>query len=181
MAQLSDFLPAHFGDIYYYYGLKLGSARAACTAYLAAFPNRCSVPSARNFQELHRRLALTGLGLTRDSRESGVIIDLSIEEAILDDLFAEPTTSTRYLALRHIVSQKSVWRILRRAGYYYQRVQNLHEDVDWRPRCVICPLGFKKIRENPEFMKLFCGQMKLSSCSIVIIYISGAQKVKTLS
>lgn len=156
MPRISDFTPAHIADIHYYYGMARGSARAARVAYIAAFPNRQPVPSARNFQEVHRKMCTYGIGGTRDHREPAVIIDVAIEEAVLRDLYADPRTSTRRLALRHGISQKSVWRILSKEGlypYHYQRVQHLHEDVDWRPRCVMSRWILRKISENPEFLK----------------------------
>ncbi|CAH2098695.1 unnamed protein product [Euphydryas editha] len=101
---------------------------------------------------IHRRLAIIGLGLTRDRREPGVIINLSYRR----NHFFDPTTSTRRLPLRHGVSQKSVWRMLRRAGlhpYHYQRVQHIYKDVDWHQSCVMFTWVLKKTRENPEFTK----------------------------
>jgi hypothetical protein len=157
MPRLSEFSPAHIADIHYYYGVARGSARAAREAYISAFPNRRPVPSARNFQETHRRLSITGLGSNRDRREPPqVIIDVSIEQAVLADLFADPSVSTRRLALRHGISQKSAWRILKKVGlhpYHYQRVQHLHEDVDRRSRCVMSTWILRKTRENPNFPK----------------------------
>lgn len=80
MPRISDCPPAHIADIHYYYGMYRGSARAARIAYLAAFPNRRPEPSARNFQEVHRRLANTGLGLSRDRREPGVLLMLLLNK-----------------------------------------------------------------------------------------------------
>lgn len=157
MPRLSDFPAAHIADLHFYYGMARGSARGARAAYLAAFPNRRPIPSARNFQKVHRRLAIIGLGVTRDHREpQAPVIDVAIEEAVLRDLFADPSISTRRLAMRHGISQKSAWRILNREGlhpYHYQRVQDLHDDVDWRPRCVMSTWIQRKTRENPEFPK----------------------------
>lgn len=155
MPRLREFSSGHIADIHFYYGVGQGSARAARAAYAAAFPNRRPVPSARNFQEVHRRLSITGLGLSRDRREPPhVIIDTAIERAVLRDLFANPSISTRRLALRHGISQKSAWRILRKEGlhpYHYQRVQHLHENVDWHPRCVISTWIQRKTRAYPNF------------------------------
>lgn len=47
-------------------------------------------------------------------------------------------------------------RILRKEGLHpnhYQRLQHLHEDVDWRPRCVMSTWILRKTRDNPEFPK----------------------------
>ncbi|KAL4708243.1 hypothetical protein ACJJTC_013812 [Scirpophaga incertulas] len=81
-----------------------GVARAARIAYIAAFPNRMQ-PSARNFQEVHRRFSNVGLGLAREHRQQADVIDTSIEEAVLNDVFADPTTSTRRLAARHVTNE----------------------------------------------------------------------------
>lgn len=156
MPRISEFPAQHIADLHFYYGMFRGSARAAHAAYLAAFPNRRPIPSARNFQEVHRRLATTGLRSSRDSRDSATVIDVAIEQAILRDLFADPTTSTRRLALRHGVSQASIWRILKKEGlhpYHYQRVQHLHEETDGPSRCVMSAWILRKNRENPEFCK----------------------------
>lgn len=156
MPRLSEFPPLHIAAIHYYYGMFRGNASAARTAYLAAYPNRRPIPSSRNFQEVHRRFENIGLGTGRERREPSHVIDVAIEEAVLRDLFADPSISTRRLALRHGISQKSAWRILRREGlhpYHYQRVQHLHDDVDWRPRCVMSIWLQRKTREDPEFPK----------------------------
>lgn len=111
MPRLTEFSPQEIADIHYYYGMFHGRSTAARSAYITAFPRRL-MPSARNFQEVHRKLTNIGLGLARDRREQqAVIIDHSIEEAILNDLYADPTTSIRRLALRHGISKTSVWRI----------------------------------------------------------------------
>lgn len=71
-------------------------------------------------------------------------------------MFADPTTSIRRLALRHGLSKTSVWRILKKDGlhpYHYQQVQNLHENVDNRSRCVLSAWIQRKIRNDPQFLK----------------------------
>lgn len=156
MPHITDFPAAHIADIHYYYGLHRGSARAAHAAYVARYPNRQPVPSARIFQEVHRRLATDGLRFNRGHRVPPVIINVAVEEAVLRDLWADPYISTRRLALRHDISQSSVWRILKKEGlhpYHHQRVQHLHEDVDNRPRCVMSAWIQRKIRENQVFWK----------------------------
>lgn len=63
-------------------------------------------------------------GNARNRREQGVIIDIAVEEAILRDLYANPSISQRRLALRHGISKGSVWRILKKEGlhpYHFQR------------------------------------------------------------
>lgn len=154
MPRLSEFTHRDLADIHFYYGMARGNARAARLLYMAAFPNRRPVPSARNFQELHRRLS-NGLRLDRDRREqAAVVIDGAVEEAILRSLFADPTTSIRRLALQHGVSKSSVWRIFKKEGlhpYHYQRVQHLHDDVDRVPRCVLSSWIQRQIRNDPEF------------------------------
>lgn len=158
MPRITDFPASHIADIHYYYGLYQGSARAAREAYVVQYPNRQPVPSARNFQEVHRRLSANGLQLNRDRRELDipVIIDTAIEEAVVRDLWADPYISTRRLALRHGISQSTAWRILKKQGlhpYHFQRVQHLHENVDNRPRCVMSAWIQRKIQDNPEFFK----------------------------
>lgn len=156
MPRLTEFSPREIADIHYYYGMSRGHTTVARSAYINAFPSRL-IPSARNFQEVHRKLSNIGLGLARDRREQqATIIDHSIEEAVLNDLFADPTTSIRRLALRHGISKTSVWRILKKKGlhpYHYQRVQHLHENVDNRARCVMSTWIQQKIRNNPQFLK----------------------------
>ncbi|KAL4709398.1 hypothetical protein ACJJTC_001194 [Scirpophaga incertulas] len=100
MPLLTEFSPREIADIHFYYGMCRGVARAARIAYIAAFPNRMQ-PSARNFQEVHRRFSNVGLGLAREHRQQADVIDTSIEEAVLNDVFADPTISTRRLAARH--------------------------------------------------------------------------------
>lgn len=51
--------------MHYYYSMSHGRTTVARTAYINAFPGRL-IPSARNFQDIHRRLSNIGLGLARD-------------------------------------------------------------------------------------------------------------------
>lgn len=62
MPRLEEFTPQEICRMHYYYGMYRGSARRACNAYLEQYPNSNPRPSPRNFQEIHRRLSLTGLG-----------------------------------------------------------------------------------------------------------------------
>lgn len=156
MPRLQEFSPLQITNMHYYYGLCRGSARAACIAYLEQYPNSNPRPAARHFQEVHRRLCQVGLGNNaRDRREQRTIIDVAIEEAVLRDLFADPTTSLRRLALRHGISKTSVWKILKKEGlhpFHYQRVQGLNLG-DTRPRCVISTWILREIRRDPDFTK----------------------------
>lgn len=80
---------------------------------------------------------------------------MAIEEAVLRDLYADPTTSVRRLALRHGISKNSAWRILRKEGlhpFHYQRVQSLNA-ADARPRCVMSTWVLRNIRRDPEFCR----------------------------
>lgn len=154
MPYLSEFSPHYIADMHFFYGRERGNARAARRAYLAAFPDRRPVPSASNFQEIHRRLANSGLASNRERRDQQPVIDVAIEEAVLRSLFANPTTSTTRLALQHGISQSSAWRILRREGlhpYHYQRVQHLHQNTDYRPRCVMSLWIQRQVIRDPEF------------------------------
>lgn len=156
MPRLREFSPLQIANMHYYYGLCRGSARAACIAYLEQYPNDVPRPAARHFQEVHRRLCNIGLGYgARDRREPGNIIDVALEEAVLRDLYADPTTSLRRLALRHGISKFSVWKILKKEGlhpFHYQRVQNL-QIGDARPRCIMSTWILGNIRRDPEFTR----------------------------
>lgn len=156
MPLINDFPSQHIADMHYYYGMLRGNARGAHREYIAAFPNRRPVPTPRNFQEVHRRLSNDGLVSRRERVAQRVIIDVAVEEAVLQCLYAEPGISTRRLALRFGISQSSAWRILRKEGlhpYHYQRVQHLHDDVDQRPRCVMSIWIQQKTLQDPNFYK----------------------------
>lgn len=153
MPRLDEFPARHIADIHFYYGMARGESRRARLLYRAAFPNRQPIPSERNIQEVHRRFAREGLR-QQVQEPPPRIIDLVVEEAVLRDLFQNPEISTRRLALRHGISQKSAWRILRKEGlhpYHYQRVQHLHENVDYIPRCVLSTWILRKTRDDANF------------------------------
>lgn len=156
MPRLNAFSPREIADIHYYYGMYGGRTTVARSAYVNAFPNRLA-PSARNFQEVHRKLSDIGLGLQHTRREQeSIVIDTAIEEAVLSTVFATPTISTRRLALLHGISQASAWRILKKEGlhpYHYQRVHDLHGDMDFQSRCVMSIWLQRQIRRNPQFLK----------------------------
>lgn len=154
MPRLSDFPANHIADMHYFYGWHHGSARAACLAYREQYPERQPQPSARNFQEVHRLLSIHGIGGQRRERARQVIVDISIEEAVLSNLFSNPTTSIRRLAAHHGISKTSVWRILKKEGlhpYHYQRVQHLHGNADFISRCVFSTWIQRQSRMDPQF------------------------------
>lgn len=54
----------------------------------------------------------------------------------------------------HGISHMSVWRILKKDGlhpYHFQRVQDLHGDVDYRSRCVMSAWVLRQVRLQPLF------------------------------
>ncbi|GFU50009.1 hypothetical protein TNCV_2362771 [Trichonephila clavipes] len=91
----------------------LSEAASIVTAVLETFSSRC-MRNPKIFQRLHRRLYenssfvanINGRSISRTVRQT------LLEEILLDHLDETPGTSTRAVACRLLVSQRTVWRVL---------------------------------------------------------------------
>lgn len=116
-------------DMIMVYGAAEGNAERARQIYFERFPNR-QTPCQNTFLRLIQRARATGNVQPRHGHGGGrpQQMEVNVEEAILDMIDADPTTSTRQIAQQVEVSQSCVWNTLHRNGlypYHFQRVQGL--------------------------------------------------------
>lgn len=145
---------AELAQMHFIYGLADGNAAEARRIYQERFPNR-EIPSERTFTRLHARLCETGT-LTAHAERVGrprVIMTQQLEEAILQAVEDDPSTSTRRLSLQFNISHQSVWRVLHvnlLYPYHIQRVQALLPR-DFPARLEFCRWFLRKNAQNPNF------------------------------
>ncbi|GBN61003.1 hypothetical protein AVEN_129828-1, partial [Araneus ventricosus] len=119
-------------DIHFIYGIADGNgseaqrfpteAKKKKISELERFPNR-RLPDRKTFERLHRQLCEIGSFLASRSDAGRAKTDgaLVVEEAILDMVADQPSTSTRAVARQLHVSHSKTWRVLKDEclHYYY--------------------------------------------------------------
>jgi Transposase. len=159
-------------QIHFIYGLADGNAAQARRIYQERFPNR-PLPSERTFIRLHARLCETG-SLNAHAERIGrprTIMTPQLEEAILQEVEANPSSSTRRLSEQFNISHQSVWRVLHTNllyPYHIQRVQPLLPR-DFPARLDYCRWFLQKTAQNPNFTSkiLFTDEATFSRDAII--------------
>lgn len=152
MPRLSDLPPSHIADMHYVYGFCNGNARSAVEEYRRRYPSR-PVLGYRSFIAVHRHFAENGLQQRR--RESIPLLSVDAEDAVLDMIARDPTTSVRRISIRLDIPRLTVWRILKKERlhpYHFRRAQHLLP-IDGRARSIFCSWILRKQRHNPEFLQ----------------------------
>jgi hypothetical protein len=113
-------------DIHFVYGFCDGNAAAAAREYQLKYPDRRH-PERRVFEAVHRRLRETGSFKPRTLVGRGRC-NMKDDEAVLDAVNGNPSSSTRRIASQTGLSQSAVWRVLRKNSlhpFHLQPVQGL--------------------------------------------------------
>lgn len=159
-------------DMHFVYGLANGNAYEARRIYEDRFPNR-AIPHSQMFIRLHQRLSENGSfkKLTGNNERPRTVATVEAEEAVLNQIEEDPTTSTRKIAEAVNISQSTVSRILKREllyPYHLQRVQALLPG-DFPKRLTFCQWLQEKIGENPHFLArtLFTDEANFSKNAIM--------------
>lgn len=142
-------------DMVLIYGEVGGNAVRAKELYRERFPNR-RIPDSRTFSNTVQHLRDHGSFKlqTQDRGRARTGRILNVEPQILDAVEAEPSISTRRLALRFDVSQFTIWRTLNEQGlhpYHVQRVQALQPGDPLR-RQVYCRWILNKVNQQRNFL-----------------------------
>ncbi|KAJ8704337.1 hypothetical protein PYW08_013061 [Mythimna loreyi] len=103
-----------YANMHYIYGEFRGNANAAAALYRERYPN-ARHPDYRVFIRVHGcysegRLPGSGVGGT----SSGRIARLDVEEAVLEEIENDPSTSTRTIARRTGIGKSTVHDILKK-------------------------------------------------------------------
>lgn len=153
---MSNYSFLEMADMHFMYGKANGSAREARRIYEEAFPDR-RIPCEKTFIHLHQRLRENGsfvadrsnCGRNRTTRTP------EAEERVLEEVAANPGSSTRRIALQENVPKSIVCEILHEQllhPYHLQRVQPL-KPQDLQPRVQFCEWMQRKCRQNRSFLR----------------------------
>lgn len=146
---------AEMADMHFMYGKANGCALEARRLYQETFPNR-QLPSDKMFSSLHQRLRETGnfkpnkkdCGRNRTTRTP------QAEEIVLQQIEANPGSSTRRISAQTNISKSTVWEILHEEllyPYHLQRVQAL-KPQDFLPRVEFCQWMQMKCHQDRHFL-----------------------------
>lgn len=139
------------------YGECRGNAREAARVYAARYPAR-QAPSYRVFIGVQQRVMETGQVLPANNINGGpdrYVRNVQNEEAILELVQEDPTTSTRKIASLTGISKSSVNRVLQWYNFHdykYTRVQKL-EPGDYARRMQFCQWIVRENEEDENFTK----------------------------
>lgn len=150
-------------DMHFVYGAANGNSLEAQRLYGERFPNR-RLPNRKTFERLHRQLCETGSFLSSRLDAGCARTDGMVEEAILDMVADQPSTSTRAVARQLQISQ-STWRILNDQclhPYHVQRVQALTQS-DYPRRVEFASWFLQQNAVNQILFQLFFSRMNVPS------------------
>lgn len=142
-------------DMLLVFGEARRNAQEARRIYRERYPNR-QQPSSQLFRKICRRLLETGCFYpTTGGNANRVRRTPRFEEAVLNIIEDEPSTSTRIIGNRLNVNHVSVWQVLKEQGLYpysRQKVQALGPD-DFQPRLLFCRWLLRRCNLRRHFEK----------------------------
>lgn len=150
---MGDFTAQEVADIVYVYGFCNGNGLAAVREYHRRFPNR-RTPNHQVFASTFRRLSELGISKAERAGAPRRQNVADREEAVIDTVLDNPTTSTRRVSVQLGFSQSFVSRTVRREllhPYHYTGVQALHPG-DAEQRLRFCQWLIRRINDNPYFV-----------------------------
>ena len=123
------YLAEELADMVFVYGLANGNSLLASRLYEDRYPNR-QLPHHQMFARVYQRLRETGSVTMKKRRERANVRPVELEEAVLNRIEEDPTTSIRRIAVMTNASKSIVGRILAEQSlhpFHYQKVQALVE------------------------------------------------------
>lgn len=151
---MEEYTNAEMANMVYVYGLADGNCSEARRLYAERFPNS-RTPNHQTFRNIFQRLSESGTFSKRLRIGRPMAIRTpEIEEAVLNAIEDEPSTSVRKISANLGVNRDLVWTILKDQQlypYHIQRVQALLPQ-DYPPRVMFCQWMLQKIAQNPQFI-----------------------------
>lgn len=147
---------SEYADMHFVYGAAEGNARLAERIYAQRFPHR-QHPGHKVFIAVHNRLRETG-NLTRNMPGAGrprSVRTVAFEEAVLQHVEDNPSTSTRAIANTMNANKTTVWSVLHEQllhPFKVERVQAL-EPGDYPLRAECARWFLDKEVESPNFLR----------------------------
>lgn len=154
---MPDYSNAELADIIFTYGKANGNGHLAQRIYEETYPGR-QIPHHTTFASVFQRLRDTGKFEVnrRDTGRDREVRTPEFEEAILEIIDEDPSTSTRCIAAQLGASNRLVWQVLHDNRYYpyhLQRVQALLER-DFVPRVEFSNWLLSEWDHDREFAKI---------------------------
>lgn len=122
---MAEFNNEEYADMVFVYGRADGNSRLAQRMYRESYPDR-RVPHHTTFSNTFRRLRETGTLHFREPRLNNRQHRVAVDENILQEFNADPTTSVRKVANNLGVSTWKVWSVINADGrhpFHYTPVQ----------------------------------------------------------
>lgn len=168
-----NYTSAELTDMLLIYGQTNQNARQAVRVYQETYPQR-RIPGKNIFPRIVSHLRETGSlkPLKTDSGRRRYRRTIRVEEAILNRVERDPSTSTRIVATElGNISASSVHRTLREQmlyPYHFTRLQELLPR-DFQPRVMFCQWFLNKLRHDHHFSKrvLFTDEASFTRKGIV--------------
>lgn len=151
------------------YGECLGNANLTHRTYADRYRGQ-RVPSVRGILNVMNRFCETGNAMGRPQGAGGGGWNArEPDQRVLQAFEDDPTTSTREVAQRFGLTQKTVWKTLRDHGlhpYHYLRVQKLHPGDEQR-RLAFCRWVLDQNENDPQFVHnvLWTDESTFGRCS----------------
>ena len=145
-------------DMHFVYGQANGNSSLARRLYEEKYPQRV-IPHHGIFARLHQRLAETGK-FSKNTTDVGASVKVTPEEeeAVLNYINENPTTSIRKMALALNLTHSTIWRLLKKHLLYPYHIQKVHAllPTDFPLRVAFCRWFQDRIRANRPFLAQVC-------------------------
>jgi Helix-turn-helix domain (DUF4817) len=152
---MHNYQNAELVDMLLVFGEARRNAQEARRIYRRRYPNRRR-PSCRIFRRICIRLSETGsFHPTIGGNSNRLRRTPAFEEAVLNIIEDEPSTSTRVIANRLDVNHVTVWQVLKEQGLHpfsRQKVQALGPE-DFQPRLLFCRWFLERCNLQRRFEK----------------------------
>lgn len=145
------YTPSEYANMHLIYGECQCNANAASRLYRERYPNARRYPDYRVFLNVHQAFSE---GRLPSARRNAGRPRLECDEAVLNEINLDSTTSVRTIQAATGVPKSSVHRILkshRLHPYHYRRVQTLLPR-DYPLRVAFCRQMLQKHQEDPQFL-----------------------------
>lgn len=172
---MADYTLHELADMHLIYGEARCNGREARRLYAERFPQR-RLPNHVTFQKLDGRLRETGVlrAARPDAGRPRTVRTVQFEEAVLQRIEDNPSTSTRAIAKDLNTSNANVWNVLHEMGMHPFKTQKVHElsADDFPQRVAFCQWYLHQIVNIPDFLThvLFTDEASFTREGIVNIH-----------
>lgn len=163
------YLQSEYAEMHYFYGYARGNARLAARLYRTQGTRRGGLqpetfPDYRVFLRVHNAY-MDGRLPGASNREGTIRRNPEHVETVLEEVIADPSTSTRAISRQTRISQPTVQRILRQQNYHPYHIRKVQDllPTDHRKRVDFCEEVLRRDRDDPDFLIIFFGRTSPTS------------------